>query len=65
LKDRFYLTRTSRIPALTTLILPVAGIPNLTADPYGQNGLNRYESMQEDTKGKNYGMKTKAFEVIR
>jgi hypothetical protein len=25
------------------------GIPNLTTDPHGQNGLNRYESMQEDT----------------
>jgi hypothetical protein len=30
----------------------VAGIPNSTTDPHGQNGLNRYESMQEDTKEK-------------
>jgi hypothetical protein len=41
----------------------VTGIPNLTADPHGQNGLNQYESMQEDTKGEKLRYENESFRI--
>jgi hypothetical protein len=46
-------------------IMEAAGIPNLTADPHGQNGLNRYESMQEDTKGEKLRYENESFRIRR
>jgi hypothetical protein len=40
-----------------------AGIPNLTTDPHGQNGLNQYERMQEDTKGEKLRYENESFRI--
>jgi hypothetical protein len=44
---------------LPPIFSQISAIPNLTTDPHGQNGLNRYGVCKKIQREKNYGIKRK------